>query len=53
MDGDKGLSAPDLVLLRQVLLGEIDSNDEADVNFDDSINIKDLIRLKKYIAGQA
>lgn len=55
IDGDGSLGATDLSLLRHALLddAEIDDSELAvyDINNDDCINIIDLVRLKKKIAG--
>ncbi len=53
-DDDKQLSSTDAVKMRKSLLGERDSLfDEkvADINQDNKFNVKDLVRLKKQIAG--
>ena len=54
LSGDGSVGALDLVILRNLLLGqEEETYASADVNGDGRVTILDLIRLKKYLAGQA
>lgn len=53
-DNDKKLSSTDTVLMRKSLLGEYDENyDEkvADISQDNNFDIRDLVHLKKKLAG--
>lgn len=49
MDGELKPNAADLILLRQVLLGTADETVMANVNEDESVDIRDLVCLKKIV----
>lgn len=57
IDGSESVGTEDLVKYRKILLGtEIIADEDiviADVNADSSVNILDLIRIKKWLAGVA
>lgn len=51
VNGDGSRNANDLTLLRKILLGVEPEVSGAYVNEDDSIDVRDLVRLKKLIAN--
>ncbi len=51
LDGDGSLNAKDLTKLRTVLFDKPENIERYDIKYDNALDIKDLVHLKKKIAG--